>query len=456
MPGGARVERLWDPPAPERALGLGFYVTGTPGFSGRLKQRPEDFRVDEISASPVPDPDGAFTILRVSSRNWEQHELSQRLAAALGLPPHALSWSGTKDRRAVAERLVSYRGRPPVDPVAIPDVEVRAAYTARDGLSLGHHFGNAFTIRLGVDPSGQDEAAARARATAEALRARGGFANLFGPQRFGEVRPVTHEVGRRLVHHDLEGAVRVYLVALPDQADTVGLQARRSYAEHGDPVRALREFPPFFRFERTLLERLARGDSAGRALHGLPRELRLLFVHAYQSLLFNRWVTARVDRGLPLDNVVVGDHVVRVGRDGTVRSADGVPVDASNLAECQETVRRGGARLAGPLVGFETPAVSGVPGEILRDLLSAEGIERRDFSLPAMPELGSAGTWRPVWVDLPPLGLASEAPRPDTDETDGGITLTFALPKGSYATVLLREFLKDGATACGAEPGTAR
>lgn len=437
----------WTPPPAEQALGLGFYVTATPGFPGRLKQRPEDFRVDEISASPVPDPDGPYTILRVVSRNWEQHELSQRLATALGLAPHALAWSGTKDRRAVAERLVSYRGRPPDGPVSIPDVEIREAYTARDGLSLGHHFGNAFTVRLGVDPSGWEAATTRARATAEALRARHGFANLFGPQRFGEVRPVTHEVGRCLVHQDIAGAVRTYLCAIPDGGDSVGVDARRSYAEHGDPVRALREFPPFFRFERTLLDRLARGDSPARALHALPRELRVLFVHAYQSLLFNRWVTARVDAGLPLDDVVIGDHVVRVGRDGTVRGADAVPVAASNLAECQVTVRRGGARLAGPLVGFETPELTDAPGAILAELLRAEAVERHDFALRAMPELASAGTWRPVWVDLPPLGLAEEPPRPGDGEGDAAVTVSFALPKGSYATVLLREFLKEGATA---------
>lgn len=445
--GRPRVPGPWEPPETERALGIGFYVTATPGFAARLKGRPEDFRVDEISTSPRPDPAGEYTVLRVVSRNWEQHELSQRLASALGLPPHAISWSGTKDRRAVADRLASYRGRPPTGRVTIPDAEIVEAYTACDGLSLGHHIGNAFTVRLGVPADRAAAATEAARATADALRARSGFANLFGPQRFGEVRPVTHEVGRQLVRGDVEGAVRTYLCAIPEGGDSLGADARRQYAGHGDPVRALKEFPAHFRFERTLLDRLSRGDGAARALHALPRELRRLFVHAYQSWLFNRWVTARAAHGLPLDQVVDGDLVVRIGRDGTPRSADPVAVTSSNLAECQETVARGGARLAGALVGYDTPPVHGTPGELLAEILTSEKIARRDFSIPAIPDLASAGTVRPVWVDLPLLGIAAPAPSTGSATDDPALTLTFALPKGAYATILLREFLKDGATA---------
>ncbi|MCI4335962.1 MAG: tRNA pseudouridine(13) synthase TruD [Thermoplasmata archaeon] len=442
----APVSTRWEPAASERALGLGFYVTHGPGFVGRLKTRPEDFRVDEISANPRPAEGGAYTVMRVVSRNWEQHELSQRLASVLGLPPHAMSWAGTKDRRAIAERLVSYRGPLPAHPIDLPDVEILEAYTARDGLTLGHHFGNTFSIRIGVEPMGLEASERAARAIREELVRLGGFANLFGPQRFGEVRPVTHDVGRHLVHHDVAGAVHTYLCAIPDATDTVGVEARRAYADHGDANRALREFPPYFRFERQMLDHLARGQTPERALRALSRELRLLFVHAYQSLLFNRWLTGRVAVGLPLHDVVAGDFVLRVGRDGTVPGTEAVPVTGSNLEECRDTVGRGRARLAGPLVGFDTPRPVGVPGELLERLLAEEKISRSDFELPGTPELASAGVWRPVWVNLPPIGVVVEPQRPGATEPDPGLWLNFGLPKGCYATVLLREFLKTGAT----------
>jgi len=414
-----------------------FYASRTPGVAGRTKASPDDFRVTEISNYPVPDPSGTFSVLRVQSRDWEQHELGQAIARRLRLPPASVQWAGTKDRRAVAERLLSYRGPLPSGDLGLPRVVVLDAYTARDGLVLGHHFGNAFEVRVGELGVPVPAALDAFRATEQELRTAGFWPNFFGPQRFGEVRPVTHEVGRQIVRGDLDGAVETYLVALPPGTpDGVGDAARRVYAETHDAARALREFPAHYRFERALLERLAKGDNAERAFRALARELRLLLVHAFQALLFNRWLSRRHAAGLPLHRPVPGDCILRLGRDGTVRSQEGIPVSADNEAECAELVQRNGALLAGPLVGYETPSSEGPGGAILEALLREEGVDRSMFRLPATPEVASRGAWRPAVLPVPPLGLSAEA---------SGVWFRFALPKGAYATVLLREFLKTGA-----------
>ncbi|MGA3021573.1 MAG: tRNA pseudouridine(13) synthase TruD [Thermoplasmata archaeon] len=425
------------PPAQDRAFGMEFYGSRTPGVAGRTKGSPDDFRVTEISNYPLPDPVGAFSVLRIQSRDWEQHELGQAIARRLGLPSASVQWAGTKDRRAVAERLLSYRGPLPSGDLGLPRVVVLDAYTARDGLVLGHHFGNAFEVRVDELAVPVTEALKAFRATEQELRTDGHWPNFFGPQRFGEVRPVTHDVGRHVVRGDLSAAVETYLIALPPGTpDGLGDSARRTYAETHDPIRALREFPNHYRFERALLERLARGDPAGRAFRALARELRLLFVHAFQALLFNRWLSRRHAAGLPLDRPLPGDRVLRLGRDGTVRSQEGIPVSADNETECTELVQRKGALLAGPLVGYETPVAEGRVGAILDDLLQEEGVDRSMFRLPATPEIASKGAWRPAVLPVPPLGLGAEAT---------GVWFRFALPKGAYATVLLREFLKTGA-----------
>ena len=425
------------PPETDRELGLGFYLSTSPGVPGRLKAAAEEFRVSEISSYPLPDPDGSFTVLRVASRDWEQHELAAAIARRLHLPPHAVAWSGTKDRRAVTDRLFSYRGAPPDGDLGLPRVELREAYRARDGLVLGHHYGNAFAVRITDLALPSEDALTACRATEHQLRERGGFPNFFGPQRFGEVRPITHLVGREVVRGDIEQAVEVYLTALPPgRVEGPGDGARRAYLTHRDPARALEEYPSEYRFERTLLEHLARGHSPERALRALSRELRLLFVHAYQALLFNRWISRRHDLELRFDRPVVGDRIQRLGRDGTVRSQEAVPVSADNLVECEELVRHGRAFVAGPLVGFETPEASGPAGELLEGILSEERIDRTWFRLPRTPELASRGAWRPVLLPLPPIALAAEGT---------GLLFQFALPKGAYATILLREFLKPGA-----------
>jgi tRNA pseudouridine13 synthase len=424
------------PPASERAVGIEFYLSDTPGVFGRTKSSAEEFRVSEISSYPLPDPDGAFSVLRVASHDWEQHELGAAIARRLRLAPHSVQWSGTKDRRAVSDRLLSYRGPLPDRDLDLPGVEVREAYRARDGLVLGHHYGNAFEVRVADLALAPSESLASFRATESSLRGAGGFPNFFGLQRFGEVRPITHDVGRAIVRGDLRAAVDIYLTGRPLAGSSgVGDAARAAYAEHRDAARALREFPSEYRFERSLLEHLARGHPPERAFRALNRDLRLLFVHAYQALLFNRWVSRRRAAGLPLDRAQPGDWILRVGRDGTLRGEDAYPVGEDNERECSDLVERGRAHLAGPLVGYATPSAPGPAGRLLDDLLAEEGIERGQFRLPVAPELASRGTWRSVLLPVPPLGL--------TPETDG-IVFRFALPKGAYATVLLREFLKSG------------
>ena len=425
-------------PACDRAVGIGFYLSSRPGVPGRLKATAEEFRVREVSSYPRPDPAGPYTVLRVESRDWEQHELAEAVARRLGLPRRSVSWSGTKDRRAVSERLFAYRGPLPSGELGLPNVTVLDAYPSREGLVLGRHYANAFEIHVGeiAEPAA---ALLAYREVERELRAAGGIPNFFGAQRFGEVRPVTHEVGRWIVRGDLPRAVDAYLIDRPATGtEGVGDPARTAFGEHRDPTRALAEFPHEYRFERSILERLARGDRPDRALRALPHDLRRLFVHAFQSYLFNRLLTARHDASLPLDRPVAGDTIVRLGRDGTYRGQDVAEVGDENLPECTDLVRRGRALVAGPLVGVSTVLPVGEPTRLLERILTEEGVTPASFSVPAAPELGSEGTWRSLLVPLPPLDLEADA---------RGVWFRFALPKGAYATVVLREFLKPAGPA---------
>jgi len=89
---------------------------------------------------------------------------------------------------------------------------------------------------------------------------------------------------------------------------------------------------------------------------------------------------------------------------------------------------RGRAFVTAPLVGTETELGTGEPGEIERRVLDEAGIVPADFDLPGA--FHSSGTRRAVLVECD-LGIEREP-----------LTFDFSLPKGSYATVLLREYLK--------------
>ncbi|MCI4320921.1 MAG: tRNA pseudouridine(13) synthase TruD, partial [Thermoplasmata archaeon] len=152
--------------------------------------------------------------------------------------------------------------------------------------------------------------------------------------------------------------------------------------------------------------------------------------------MFNLWLTDRVATGRSLTVPEPGDTLLRVARDGTTPSRDPVAVAVGNLPECEETVRKGRARLAGPLIGYSTARPPGRTGELVERVLAQTGVNPDGFRMPTFPELASAGAWRPATLATPPISVRDSA---------DSVVVGFALPKGSYATVVLRELLKPGA-----------
>jgi tRNA pseudouridine13 synthase len=263
----------------------------------------------------------------------------------------------------------------------------------------------------------------------------GGFPNYFGAQRFGTLRPVTHIVGKHITLGDFKGAVSTYL-GNPFPGEPEALQVARRLAE--DPDRygeALKAFPTDYTFERALLHHLTTnpGDYVG-ALEHLPKNLTLMFVHAYQGFLFNRILSLRISRGVGM-GPVVGDRVLPVGKDGLPEHGSGIPVTEANLVKMGKRVKEGKGFVSALVIGTDAELAGGVQGEIEREVVEAElgSIDRGRFVIPEIPRLTTKGLRREI---LSPLKDAV------VRETEGGLVLEFELNKGCYATSLLRELFK--------------
>ncbi|RLI06710.1 tRNA pseudouridine(13) synthase TruD, partial [Candidatus Bathyarchaeota archaeon] len=176
------------------------------------------------------------------------------------------------------------------------------------------------------------------------------------------------------------------------------------------------------------------------ALRRLPLRLRRLFVQAYQAYLFNRFLSARAREGLPLSLPEPGDWVLLL-REGCLPEGRPVRADASRLRELRELAREGRAVVSLPLPGHRQALSGGRQGELERAIMEEEGIKPEDFRVRTMPELASPGGLRPA---LSPILLRGE-PGVSEDELGPGLRalrISFRLPRGSYATVFLRELMK--------------
>mgnify|MGYP000020599920 CR=1 FL=1 len=460
----------------ERAVGMEYYVSDADGTGGRLRHNPEDFRVQELEAfdhGPLDaDPGGYPHVLaRATLRGWDTNDFASELSDRLGISRERVSWAGTKDKHAVTTQLFSVAKVDPADfrAVAVDDADIELLGRTGRPILFGDLAGNRFEITV-KDIHAPAAAAAvtaelRAFATGDDSAESGnadlgdesgdstgndgattvGVPNYFGQQRFGSERPVTHEVGLEIVRGNWKGAVLAY-VGNPHERERESTREARAYAEETeDWAGALERLPRRLGYERSMCHRLVeRGPDLEAAdfraaLEAVPANLQRLFVNAAQSFVFNRICSARLERGLPFHEPVAGDVVCFADSEAPESIALPDPdrtqrVTESRLRTVKRHCERGRAFVTAPLVGTETDLADGKPGEIERAVLGDLDLEPTDFDLPG--EFDSTGTRRAILLRTD-LGVQ----RPQDADGDA-LAFDFALPKGSYATVVLREYLK--------------
>jgi tRNA pseudouridine13 synthase len=222
------------------------------GSGGRVKTSPEDFRVDEVPAY-LPQGAGQHLWLRVEKRGRTTRDVARALARTLGVPDREVGYAGMKDRAAVTTQWLSLPTAANPDPASLEGDGYRVLERSRhqNKLRTGHLRGNQFAISVrGGDLD-------RARACAEALRARG-LPNFFGAQRFG-AEGKNADLGRALL--------------------------------------------------------LGRTDDPAARRAARDRFLRRLVLSAWQSRLFNAWLAERLRDGL-FAAALAGDVMKKLGSGG--------------------------------------------------------------------------------------------------------------------------------------------
>lgn len=190
-------------------------------------------------------------------------------------------------------------------------------------------------------------------------------------------------------------------------------------------VQALRErgLPNFYGPQRFGRE----GDNADRGREILvtgrgPRErwLRRLLLRAYQSALFNTWLVRRIERGW-FERLLDGD-VAKKRDTGGLFEVEDATVEQPRF-ECDEIT------YTGPIYGSRMWWATGEPGEMERELL-----EQAEVTVEMLDRAHLNGSRRRARLLLDDLEVE---PHPD------GLLFTFSLPKGCYATTVLREVMKQ-------------
>jgi tRNA pseudouridine13 synthase len=400
---------------------LPYLTPDLPGIGGTIKNRAEDFFVQEI---PLYEPggEGEHVYCEFQKVGLTTFELVSRVGRALNVPSKSIGYAGMKDARAVTRQVLSICGTTPdaAMNLRLPDVTVLWAARHGNKLRLGHLRGNRFAVKIrDVEPT----AVLKLRPIVDVLTRRG-MPNYFGEQRFGK-RDDNDVLGAALVRGAEDELLR-QLLGRPDPArDHPRVAEARAAFEAGDLNRALETWPGGM--ERAVLARFVKTESASAAVRSVDEKVRKIWVSALQSRLFNEVVAARIDS---LDRLMDEDLAYKHENGACFRvESAAVEQPRCDAFEISPT---------GPMLGYRMSQPGGEPARIEQSAFTSAGLSAADFR---SPHLGKAkGARRPLRVKPEAVELAA-----GVDEHGPHVTVAFTLPAGSFATVLLRELTKNEA-----------
>lgn len=386
-----------------------------PGIGGSIKERVEDFVVEEIPLYP-PSGEGQHTLFEIRKVGISTFQAVQTIARALGLPPQKVSYAGLKDAQATTCQGLSVEGVPPEAVLALdlPNIQVLWAERHGNRLKIGHLSGNRFTIRI---RNVEEGASVACQEILEVLDRRG-VPNRFGLQRFGQ-RGNSAWLGHAVVHKDAPQFVHG-LLGQPHPSESERVRAARQQFESGQWEQALNLFPGNMTQERQTLEILIRskGD-VERAYAAVPKRLKVFFLSAYQSELFNHVVDARLES---LDRVYEGDLAMKhPGHSVFLVKDQALEQPRASRFEISPT---------GPIFGYKMIEPLGRQGELEAEVLAAEKLTLESFRIGG--GIKARGERRALRFQI-------HEPEQWYEE---GIMLRFWLDKGCYATTVLGEIMK--------------
>ncbi|CCF55819.1 hypothetical protein KAFR_0A03840 [Kazachstania africana CBS 2517] len=268
-------------------------------------------------------PAKEFLHFTLHKENKDTMDAVNVISKLLRVPTKLMRFAGTKDRRGVTTQRLSISNIN-VDRLNALNRTLRGmligGFQFEDSsLNLGDLSGNEFVIVIRGVEVNKDASVDLQEILSEGCKSlvSQGFINYFGMQRFGTFSISTHTIGKELLASNWENAVELIL---SDQENVLpsSKEARKIWAENKDAASALKKLPRQCIAENAILFYLSnqRKQEDGSysvndyytAIMKIPRNLRTMYVHAYQSFVWNAVTSKRIE--LFGQNVTVGDLVL--------------------------------------------------------------------------------------------------------------------------------------------------
>jgi tRNA pseudouridine13 synthase len=385
----------------------------------KLKQDPDDFRVEELT-EVQPGPDGPFAFYRLSKRGWTTHDAISAVRRRWQLELRRVAWGGLKDRHAnTTQYLTISRGprrRFEQEGLRLEYLgQVRVPYAAR------WITGNRFDIVVrDLAPEGAD----RSLGVLEVLR-QDGWPNYFDDQRFGSVSEQREFIAQHLIRGEFERALKLAL-AEPYQHDRADAKRekvilRESWGRWSECKSQLARG-----HARSIVDYLVHHPTDYRgAIERLRPDLQGLYLSAYQSYLWNAILSAWLAQSFTTEELLAVRLQIET-------------LNAPQRLTDKQRVLWHNAQL--PLPAARWPFDPHAPwAAAATEVLATQNLNWDQLKIRGLRKPFFTKGERAAWCVPSEL---SGATAPDEKHTNRAkLRLQFILPRGSYATLLVKRLL---------------
>ena len=385
----------------------------------KLRRTPEDFQVEELTA--VTSSNGPFAFYRLTKKSMGTPEAISAIVERWKVHRKRISFGGLKDRHAVTMQYLTIHSGPR-KALRQNSMELEYLGQTHSPFTPADFHANRFQLVLRDMQVAEIENARTSLASIQQT----GLPNYFDDQRFGSLGESGEWIARAWCQGHWE---RALWLALADSHGNDSASEKRQ-------KQILRElwgnWPACEQSldrssRRSIATQLANTVKSGRdpdfrsALAQINVDLRGLYLSAYQSALWNRWLARFIEAHCDAASITAFDLISGRGVFPLTLTAD----PAANLIETE---------LQLPCARIDRP--EGLQGDLLDAVLREEKIELRELRVKYPRDSFFSKGMRRAFIR--PVGLSSSV---DHDELHDGrqkLTLSFELPRGSYATILVK------------------
>ena len=247
----------------------------------KLKQLPEDFIVEEIPIC-TPKQDGLYRYYLLEKRGIETLSLLNYLAKKEHIPFPAIGFAGLKDKHAITKQYLTIPKKYTFNSLQEKNFKLSFLGFVEEPLQLGDLKENKFLITVRCLKKKDLEKISLAEGDLKAY----GVLNYFDSQRFGSVIK-NKFIAKHVLKEEYESAVKIFLTEYSPHEPRSKKEDKRALAKVWP---SFKDINLSTRLYKKIIEGYIQTKSWKKAYLTIPRSLRLLHSHAYQSYLWNECV----------------------------------------------------------------------------------------------------------------------------------------------------------------------